>query len=179
MTTQLQLVNFVIILLSLLYKNIKIEICRNIISGVVLYVCDNWSPTIGEENVEGIQGLSAEGQVQWGVQITQFLVMQSSPVPCNILLLTPSDYCNLRTISCFRCMEREIRELPSMVFGTRYNEGWRGKAPRKENWYWRNIRFWGFFQAASSWLAFSCCMEVSIHRFPHSVTPHWKLPSWI
>ena len=64
MTTQLQLVNIVIILLSLLYKNIKIDICRNIISGVVLYVCDNWSPTIGEENVEGIQELSAEGQVQ-------------------------------------------------------------------------------------------------------------------
>jgi len=55
-------------------------------------------------------------------------------------------------ITCFRCMEREIRKLPFMVFGTRCNESWREKASRKENWYWGNLRFWGFFQAAWSWL---------------------------
>ena len=54
---------------SLLYKNIKIEICRNIILRVLLYVCENWSPTMREEHAKGIQDLSAVGQVQRGVQI--------------------------------------------------------------------------------------------------------------
>jgi hypothetical protein len=41
----------------------KIKIHRNIILRVVLYVCDNWSPTMGEEYAEGVQVLCAEGHV--------------------------------------------------------------------------------------------------------------------
>jgi hypothetical protein len=45
-------------------KNIKIEICRNIILIVFLYVCKNWSPKMGEKHAEGIEDLSAEGHVR-------------------------------------------------------------------------------------------------------------------
>ena len=34
---------------SLIYKNIKIKICRTLILPVVLYGCETWSPTLREE----------------------------------------------------------------------------------------------------------------------------------
>ena len=149
---------------SLLYKNLKIKIRRNIILCVVLHGCDNWSPHSGGRTCWGYSRVEC-----WGTchvrstnhQVPRYTVFSSTlqhPPP-----YTPPVHYNLRIITCFRCLEREIRKLPSVVFRTRCTEGWRDKTPRKENWYWGNIRFWGIFQAAWSWLDFSCSMEVSVH----------------
>ena len=40
---------FILLSSSLLSKNLKIKICRNIILPVVLYGCETWSPTLQEE----------------------------------------------------------------------------------------------------------------------------------
>jgi hypothetical protein len=50
---------------SLLYKKyMNIKISTDVILRVVLYLCDNWSPTMEEERAEGIQDLYAEGHVR-------------------------------------------------------------------------------------------------------------------
>jgi len=43
-----------ILLYSLVSKNIKIKIYRNIILPVVLYGCETWSLTLGEERTLGV-----------------------------------------------------------------------------------------------------------------------------